>query len=323
MIRLTEIKTKKEKREKKHETNMHVVHALLIAIIAILLLGVEACPKKITEGEKGLTMNFVENAPPQSIITGVQFPIYVDITNNGDANIGKEKAIFYLVGVGASLEGVTTRQTNKALLDKGSKERLYFARNALSELELKNPFSLALSLISCHDYGTLTETEICISDKNVSAVCSMGEKIESDSNSIAPVQVTSLGEETIANKLKITFVIENKGITTRKDALNEVYLKNVNCDLLYKRDPLSEYIKELLKKDKVNLRIASPETGFKCDLLESKDGKEGILELSAGTGKVTCEKTFSGEPRKALFTIIADYKYRDSISKTINILPSY
>ena len=196
----------------------NVKYAILgLLVISILLLGVEGCPKEEVISEGGLLMSFVEEAPPSNIISGQSVPIYVDIKNTGGVHIGTDKAVFYLGGIGPNLDGVTQKLLNKRFLDKGTgSERLVFAKNAKSSLELEMPHMFGLTLTSCYNYETMVQIEACIAT-NKSSVCSIaGEKVKPSSNSIAPIQVTSFTEEVIGNKLIITFIVENKGITKNK-----------------------------------------------------------------------------------------------------------
>ena len=293
---------------------------VVFLIVSLFLLGIEGCPK---EEEKeviipGLTMSFVENAPPKEISVGQSVPIYVDIKNKGGIHIDVGKAKFYLIGIGPNLDNVQEKLSNKKFLDKGiGSERLKFATNAESNLDLDMPHMFPLTLISCYAYETLAEIETCIADEE-SSVCSIsGEKVTEKSNTLSPVQVTSLKEEVLGNKLIITFTIENKGVDPKK--IGEVYLKDTDCDILQDRMH-KKYLDEYLKRGNVNIEV-KVEVGkggdFVCDF------HEGAVSLgTTGKAKVVCEKTLAGEDYMTVFTIILKYKYIDSIATTITILPS-
>jgi len=285
-----------------------------LVFIALLLTGVNGCS---TQNEKevstvGLTMTFVENAPPASVTVNKDFPIYVDIKNAGGAYVNKGAAKFYLSGIGYNLEGISTPLTNSNYLEKESDfaESLVFARNAKWTFELQNIFILPLLLTSCYDYGTVAQSNVCVSASNESKICSVtGEK--SVKNTIAPIQISALKEEVSGNKLTVSFDIENKGT-------GQVYIADSDCDKLQQSD-----INEALKQKRVLIAIKT-EPGFNCNL-ESETAPYGPIKGLSGTtsiGSVECEKQIEGEDHLTPFTVILQYKYRDSISKSLSVLPA-
>lgn len=291
---------------------------VVFLIVSLFLLGIEGCPKEVEEEVvPGLSMSFVKNAPPSTISVGQSVPIYVDIKNGGSINIGTGKAKFYLSGIGPNLENVEERLSNKKFLDKGiSSERLKFATDAKSSLDLEMSLMLPLTLTTCYAYETIAEVETCIAGEE-SSVCSIsGEKVTEKSNTLSPIQVTSLKEALLGDKLTITFIIENKGVYAKKPG--EVYLENANCDILLDRTH-EKYLDESLKRGyiDVDIIVGKGEKDFKCDL------GDGTVSLGVtGKGKVVCEKTLSGEDYITAFKIILKYKYADSIATTITLLPS-
>jgi len=286
-------------------------------ILSLFLLGVQGCPKEEEEEVviPGLTMGFVENAPPTEISVGQSVPIYVDIKNKGSIHIDVGKAKFYLIGIGPNLDNVQEKLSNKKFLDKGiGAERLKFATAAESSLDLEMPHMFPLTLKTCYAYETLAQIETCIADKE-SSVCSIdGEKVTEKSNTLSPVQVTSLKEEVLGNKLIITFTIENKGVDPKKSG--EVYLKDTNCDILQDRTH-EKYLDEYLKRGNVNIEVkVGKGEEFTCDFHE-----EAVSLGTTGKAKVVCEKTLSGEDYITVFRVILKYKYVDSIATSITILP--
>ena len=286
-----------------------------LVFLALLLTGIAGCPSQTTTtvSTAGVTMAFVENAPPASITVNRDFPVYVDIKNTGGSYVNKGESKFYLSGIGYNLEGISTPLTNANYLEKESDfaERLIFARNAKWTFELQSIFILPLLLTSCYNYGTVTQSTVCVSASNESKICSIaGEK--SVKNTIAPIQISALTEKVAGNKLAVSFNIENKGT-------GQVYIADSDCDKLQQSD-----INEALKQKRVLIAIKT-EPGFTCKL-ESETAPYGPVKGLSGTtsiGSVECEKQLEGEEdHLAPFTIILQYKYRDSISKSLSILPA-
>jgi len=289
---------------------MKKIAVIFFAVFAFLLLGVNGCQKEVVEKTNGLVMSFVDMAPPSTIITTQTFPVYVDIENKGEGNIDGGEAKFYLKGVGENIKDIQTKLSNSVFLEQWrGTERLVFATKAKSPLELKDSYIFPLVLVSCYNYGTFTQIPVCIA-KNESDVCDIqGEKVAATSNSVAPIQVTSLKENVVGNKIVMELVVENKGVGETE---GNVYLENTNCDIL-QDETHDEYINELLKEGKVDIDIKTEE-GFTCSPHEELSLKAG------GKGKVICEKILGKDDHTSLFTIAMNYKYIDSISKVITLM---
>ncbi len=304
------------KEKNKREFWINKLMLIFLAISLVLILGVEGCPKEDKEKiTPGLDMKFVEDAPKATMTTEQRMPIYADIVNGGGAHISIGQASFYLSGIGENLEGVKDKLTNKRLLDKRiGAERLEFASSAGTGLTLENPFIFPLTLTACYDYETITQVQACIAEEK-SDICDVsGEKMNKNSNSDAPIQVTSFTESIEGDKLIITFIAENKGVNS--DRIGEVYSKNSDCDLIHKKD-----INEVLNIGSINVEIntGSGEDDFTCDL------QEGATKLSSTRkGKVVCIKKLSDSVGDYItpFKINLKYKYIDSIGTAITILPA-
>jgi hypothetical protein len=297
----------------------NVVVILGIAILLIFVSGQQGCQQEEeTEFESaGLNMNFVADAPPEEVNYGQDFPIYVDIQNNGGSDIDVGRALFYLSGVGANLNGVETFKTNSVRLTKktptqeGASERLKFAEAATPAVQLQNPYSFNLQLDSCYDYAAITETTLCVGKS--SGVCDIeGNKIESGTNTGGPIQVTSLTERISGNKLYFDFVISNNGN-------GKVYLHDSDCDKLQEND-----LDEKQKENMVGVVIRTEE-GFSCNIQQATFpyGTIDALQGAAKVGKITCVKSLDGaETHSAAAEITLTYKYRENLIKGLTILPA-
>lgn len=300
------------------EIRKHNVFSVVFLITLVLVLlfvgGQQGCKKEkqITFNTTALTMNFVVDAPPSQLVTGEKYPIYVDVVNNGGFDIPQGNAHFYLSGIGKNLHNVNLHLQNANLLNRktplqeGGKERLIFATQAIPpERNLPAAFNFTVRLDSCYKYATITQTSICIGKGD--GICSIsGEKITAESNTGAPLQVTSLTESIQGNKLYVTFKIENKGT-------GEVYLPTTDCTKLQEQK-----IDEKLKQNQVELAI-NTEEGFTCTLQGGIKSLRGKTEVR----QVTCEKILGNEvSHSAPFEIVLSYIYRESITKQLTILPS-
>ena len=300
---------------------VHFKFALMFLVLAVFLVsGQQGCPSfgegKVDVVSQGLELSFVNEAPPLTVSVNQEFPIYVEVLNKGGQFINQGEANFYLSGIGSNLEGVSESQTNSRNLAKESitPDRIVFAENARFAFPIESLYTLPLALISCYAYGTATQASVCVSSLNESRLCTVGaEKINSNSNSVAPIQITSLKEEVVGNKLRVLFTIANK--------LNgKVYLPDTSCDKLLSKESFSESFKQ----DKVRVEIRTTEQGFSCKLLTTVSP---YLPLDATTGNtdlgtVVCEKELEGKKNnKAPFSIILRYKYVESVLSTINIVP--
>ena len=291
----------------------------LIVLSLFIISGVAGCPsgtKETAQETAGLSVSFVNEAPPISASVGQEFPIYIEVTNKGGDYINPGEAKFYLSGVGPNLEGVKSSQANARTLPKQSisPDRISFADKAKFTEQISSLFTFPLVLTTCYNYGTTAQINLCLSARNDTSVCDInGEKITSSSNSIAPVQVTSLKEELVGNKLRLTFNLENK-------MGGQVYLKETDCDKI-------QSIQESFKKDKVNVEVRMNEKAkkdFVCKLVNSNSPYEPIDSLVGGAnlGTVICEKTLEGNENYASpLGIVLRYKYVTSISKSVNMVP--
>ena len=162
---------------------------MLIGVIVSLLLvsGIAGCPQKekteVAAG--GLNVKFVKDAPPLSVRENQEFPIYINVLNEGDDYVSKGEAKFYLEGLGKEVENVKSSITNSITLSPKSDypERLTFSDKAKFSFAypLESLFTTPLFVTSCYDYSTTTQANLCISGINESKICSLkGNKVKSN-----------------------------------------------------------------------------------------------------------------------------------------------
>lgn len=292
--------------------------AIALVSLLILISGQSGCKKEqeIKFNTTALTMAFVENTPPKDMVPRQTYSMYVDISNQGGADIAAGAAHFYLSGFSPEvLQNVNLHAQNanflskKTLLQEGGRERLTFA-TAAKPKELEAPYNFTIKVDSCYKYMTSVNTKICIG--RTGTVCSIsGEKIKEGDSSSGPIQITGVTEYLEGDKLYVRAAIANKGA-------GEVYLPNANCDLIEKNDP-----NERLKKDMVEVSV-NTESGFNCNLqtIEPPHGPIEGVEGMAYVGQLTCFKTLGDESmREAPFSVDISYIYKQSMSQGFRIIP--
>ncbi len=296
---------------------------LTLAIMSLLVLGATqtGCNQKAATtsfNTSALSLSFVDNAPPSKINTGTTFQIYVRTDNTGSQPVDAGTAKFYLSGMGNNLRNLNQVMQNQAHLSEktaqqeGGFETIQFAETAESTLVISNPFNFTLRADACYPYATSTQATICIGQVDGMCVLS-GEKITTGSNTNAPIQVTSITEQTQGNRLYVSFLIENKGS-------GQVYYPNFDCDK-YFGTISSERIKEEQKKNQVDVFVDPGQEDLKCTLQNPNGGESENSGLAVVGRKVTCTKIVGQQTYPTVMKIKLAYKYINGVSKQLVIYP--
>ena len=299
----------KKSKERKNFIFLISIFLILILSFTVLFTGCKKEEKKKVTAE-GLSLNFVMESPPSQVSINQKFPIYAEITNTGDYDLPPNAAMFYLQGLGTNVKGYTSKLQNANVIEKNiGKERIVFAREAYSDLPITTPFNITMSMMACYEYVTNVQAHVCLAQKT-SDICAIeGNKITDNSNSKAPVKITSLTQSVIGKNLRIEFIIQNVGD-------GQLYLPSADCDGIARADPL-----QATKKNYVNVEVYDGGAGFSCSLLNEEmssiRGLKGIAQ-----NRVICEKMLAeGENYLKPIQIVLKYKYVSSISQKLTILP--
>ncbi len=296
---------------------------LTLAILSLLVLGAtqQGCDQKTdttTFNTSALTLSFVNNAPPININTGTTFQIYVRADNTGSQPVDAGTAKFYLSGMGNNIKNFNPIMQNQAQLSErtaqqeGGFETIKFAESAESTLIINNPFNFTFRADACYPYATSTQSTICIGQ--VDGMCTLsGEKITTGSNTNAPIQITSITEQTQGNRLYVSFLIENKGI-------GQVYYPNFDCDK-YFGTLSSDRIREEQKKNQVEVYVDPGQEDLKCTLQNPNGGEAENSGLAIVGRKVTCTKIVGQKTYPTVIKINLAYKYVNGVSKQLIIYP--
>jgi len=288
-----------------------IIFSVILVSSLVILSGAAQCPQsnQTATNTAGLETSFVKDAPPVSVVVGNEFPIYADILNKGGEFINAGTAKFYLGGLGPNFEGVKLTLTNDKTLAKESvfADQLTFAEKAKYTFPLQEMTVVPIILTSCYSYGGRAQATLCITGSNESKVCQLsGEKLTA--STAGPMQIANINEQLLKDKLVLTFDITNEGT-------GEVFLPDTDCDKLETHD-----FTETSKQGKVNVKITSRDN-FNCKLISAGSQISGMEGISP-VGKVICENDISNQDYSSPMTIEIQYKYRDSISYNLNVIPA-
>lgn len=270
-------------------------------------------------GSEGVTIAFLENAPPAEVFDNNTYPfdVSVKLENKGEYDVPKDK-------VKVSLSGIDRNEFNnppvllnsdedleKSRIDPNGKvvqgtvtyvnfPNLIYKRN----LPGNTPFIIRADL--CYQYGTVAQARMCIRNDLTSieeGVCDpSGQK--SVVSSGAPVQVSNF-EQSPAGKKKITFSFDiehrNTGLVSRKGN---------DCS-----DTLDQKNRVLVTVDTGDLT-----SKLSCSGLEGGNSKtSGYVNLYNGKRNVRCTQDLessSGDFEK-IVDIQLNYDYKDHVSTNV------
>lgn len=269
-------------------------------------------------GSDGILISFKETAPVSEFQQKDSVPVTATLKNKGEFDLNSGEAKAKLFGLNLDNFGLSTAKTYKgstgalkgvsSINPEGSEQEIGFG-DLKYKLDMSgNEISYTLKAKVCYPYQTKTLTQVCMRSKQLETVdtttCSLGkEKIVSGDVSSAPVQITSIMEETRgSDQVKFSVKIENKGG-------GKIYALGSNCDELDK-----DVIKAQDKENKVTYEVANP-TDIKCGSSESSRGE---VTLANNQYTLTCWKTLSDVHVDTL-NIKLSYVYVSETSKAIKI----
>ena len=216
---------------------------LLAFVFAASLLLLSACDNNQNDvggpfigGIKGLSMQFIENAPPVEIMdSGLQpFSVGVRILNEGEADVKSNEAIVWIDGFSPTLFDTTTEHLVKYLEIDLMRERMTAEDSSITKGgsvteffpttgDLVYKHSVAGSQEQtiranlCYLYMTQATSSICfdsvLSRPAGEGICSLSGPKQVFSSS-GPVSVTSLSQQPVGNdRIRIEFKVEQVGRT--------------------------------------------------------------------------------------------------------------
>ena len=270
-------------------------------------------------GVEGVSVQFVDLAPPKTFDEDDSVSVKVMLKNKGEFDLvsGSAKARIFGVnldnfgltreykGTSGSLRGVGEFNT------EGGQAEIDFG-NALYALPVINSEDFTFRARVCYPYQTRILSDVCIAsalalESNADIACDVaGDKIQTGDVSGAPIQVTSITEQTRgSNQVRFDLVIENNG-------KGEVFNPGVDCETL------EADVSRLSNQDKVMLEIINP-TGIVCDFKDKEPSSSGIVELKTGKATISCWMDVNDEPYVDRLSLKLDYLYRTDTSTPVRI----
>ena len=260
-------------------------------------------------GTTGLTMEFIDGAPPAEVYDGNSFPFtaVIKLENVGETDIAIGAATLKISGIDPADFGTTasslSQGTSEILLGskKGAEGNIIEGGilhitfpstgdfNYESELSGNIQFPFLANL--CYKYATKTNTMLCIKEDPLSTtetICSSNEAKQTF-NSGAPVQIANFKETPRGDdKIAFTFDVIHRGT-------GKIFGQNSGCE------------DSITNKNKVFLTVNTGIDGLECTGLT----EGGYLTLYEGKRSVTCSQSVSGATGdfEKVTEITIDYDY--------------
>ncbi len=319
---------------------------LIMGILSLMLLaGCEGGKRNVSitdvdirKGFNGLSMQFLQNAPPSSVFTETGFPIVIDLKNNGASDIKDGKGIL-VIGLETNYAELVNEQDKNGIRfglsgksiysPEGDKDVREIDARAKRIGEQSETFTSRVSATACYPYETVFGTSVCIDTDVYGArkgqkACAV-QDLKFDKGQGAPVAVAKVESRMLTgtdeNIVKPHFIIyiENKGNGQVIDPKEEIISKACTKSSLEYKDFNSIQIKASLSGKELNCRIgeskpedteegaAGPAT---IRLREKKDFVRCTLEEGINIGR---------DAYVAPLRVDLDYGYTFTISKDIVI----
>jgi hypothetical protein len=305
----------------------------LLAILAFAVLLIPACQQQgkttvgptFVGGDKGLSMEFVKDAPPAEIFDGGKFPFSVNVKMK---NVG-EWQIPSGAQIRATISGVDPADygVSAAALQKNPPQGMLSTRRGpggeviegdtivvdFAGLNYKRTLfgdvPATFKADACYQYGTKVSTSICIKkdlSSSDTSVCVVNEE-KAVANSGAPIHLSSMREsQGGTDAVLLTFTLNHVGT-------GKFFEKGSQCQ------------DDIQKREKVYVKIDTGMTGLQCTGLQTSTGQpatgsEGYLVLFGGERQFTCTQPTGGQGDfvKTL-TATVEYDYQDFITKEITV----
>ncbi|MBR9700018.1 hypothetical protein GOV09_06170 [Candidatus Woesearchaeota archaeon] len=263
-------------------------------------------------GTDGLIISFEEDAPPDEVFDGGDFPfdIAVRLENEGEAAINKEDIRVTISGVLASEFSKTelglvqnpeedvraNRKDSEGDIDESSPVFVeYRDFNHVGMLTGNTKFTFRADV--CYLYETTANSKICIKGDNLDDddddVCTINENKDVFSSG-APLQIEDFKENSRAkNKISFTFDVVHKGN-------GRIYLMESSCDESSRKF-----------EDRIYIEVDSGIEGLECSGLSEGDATSGFITLYGNEKPVTCTQTVatnSDYEQPVVVKLVYDYE---------------
>jgi len=268
---------------------------------------------QIHTGTQGLETNFLKNSPPDAVFEDEEFPVYVQVANNGAADIqnGYIAIGFQQDYFQSSLKNYNFNIRGKSLGNPAGEQQ--FFRFLISAKEIiGDTRTIPITVSSCYSYNTIATVSVCIDTDvyNVKAVqkaCSI-QDINLKGGQGGPITVTKIEPKMVTNEgndvviPQFTIDVENveKGTVLKTSNVRDLCSASV-------------LTKDTLNTVEISVSLAEQKLTCNKDVLKLENNKDSIVcQLESGIDKT--QPAYS-----TLLQIKLDYGYSDSITKSTTI----
>jgi len=298
-------------------------YAIIVVVALVFVFGCNEGDNAVKEGPfisgvGGVSVEFVQLAPPENFDQGKEVPLKMVLKNKGEYDLVAGRAKVKIYGVNSIDFGLSTgyKGTTGVLSgigefrSEGGRQDVDFGKiNYKQSIVNSQDFELWAKL--CYPYQTKALIDVCMKstvseEADEGEICSLaGEKIKGGMVSAGPVQLTSVKQETRgSDQVRFDFVIENKGT-------GNIYASDALCE------DLDDEFKKLESRNKVNVEIVRP-LDILCRFASGEDSNKGVVILDSGVGDLSCWKTVD-ETYEDKLGVVLSYVYTDTITKTVTI----
>jgi len=284
--------------------------------------------KDIYKGTEGLSMDFMENSPPQEVYEEDEFPVIIELENKGTSDINHGYLIFSLEKDymdiirwhEKNLDGIVDETKAMFSLKGNSLERegdkkVVYANVKAKKLEAESEVhTSAVRVISCYDYETKVVEDVCVDTdpynlKPAKKPCKL-KKLKLSSQG-APLAVTEIEQKILSQGDRI---IPSYMITIKNKGKGQVYEYGKSYEACSSLNLFSSELRGFFNK--VNVKVNLGDKKLRCD-------KEWLYLDENGEGKIRCklEEGVSESISTYLTTlnIVLSYGYTQTIAKDVEI----
>ena len=319
------------------------IEVITVIILLIFLVGCGAFSRgssgtiqvpEVHKGKDGLTIKFIDNAPPLSVFEDTNFPILIELQNKGATDInygwytlGVEQANMDLLGDPVKPFSLLGRTASDKYGEQKIVELLGHAKKLPSQTQRMDS---VISVTGCYSYGTDASADVCIDTdlfglaryeksckiKNIAMSGGQGGPV-----SVSKIEVQMLPHDE-QNKVIPQFIIYVQNMGEGQPIVPEAVdtacssrsIKSEQYNVVKVEASLFEY--ELDCKPKLSdimndetLQQQNPKAGYK-----KLEKKEGIIKCELPDGLDKARGTYTSP-----LTVHLDYGYTDTISKKVEI----
>jgi hypothetical protein len=306
--------------------DMMKIHVLVMFVILLIVLtGCKGGPSEQNikddyhKGTQGITINFINNAPPSRVYEGDDLDISIEVKNKGayptsNSFKGKlELSGFDPSSIRGSWDGGNSIPTdlegkNQYNPEGGYEVMTYKARDVRVPFDA-DYYEPNILVHSCYDYKTTADVIVCLDPDPYKVVeekkvCSIQNVIVGGGQG-APVAVTKIEEEVGSDQIYFRVYVSNVG------GGSVMLPRSYNdCPFDVKLDDLN----------KITAKIKLPyDASPDCS---PKGTASDPIRLNNGNGYIFCKfrKPATDSAYTTSLNVELDYSYSDSISKQIKII---